>query len=321
MPVDPFLEPLLPTLQPLPEVIDYPAFRAQGEAAAEVMAEQLAEPGPEVKERRAVSLPVEGGTIDLLIYSPFEPGPHAAHIYLHGGGWSAGSIHQSFIDWLCRERCVGATCVVVAVNYRKAPEHKFPTGLNDCYAALLWLAEHAEELGVRPDLITVGGGSAGANLAAALTLKTRDEGGPRLAFQVLEVPAVDLTGGHLTQENASGYGLSANDLKIIFRDYLNSPDDARNPYASPLLAPDLSGLPPALILTAEYDVLRDQGEAYAKRLEEAGVPVTYSMYEGHIHGSSAFTKVMGSARAWRFEVITALRRVHEPGEAVPAVLL
>lgn len=110
-------------------------------------------------------------------------------------------------------------------------------------------------------------------------------------------------------------------MKIILRDYLNAPDDARNPYASPLLAPDLSGLPPALILTAEYDILRDQGEAYARRLEAAGVPVTYSMYEGHIHGSSAFTKGMESARAWRFEVITALWHVHEPGEAMPTVLL
>lgn len=321
MPVDPFLEPLLPTIAPLPEEIDYPALRAQADAAAEFLAAQVAEPGPDVKERRAVSLPVGGGAIDLFIYYPFEQGPHPAHIYLHGGGWSVGSIRQAAIDITCRERCIGATCVVVAVDYRKAPEHKFPAGLNDCYAALNWLAEHAEELGVRPDLITVSGGSAGANLAAALTLKVRDEGGPRLAFQVLEVPAVDLTGGNLRQEAASGYGLSLRDAQICIRDYLNSPDDARNPYASPLLAPDLSGLPPALILTAEYDVLRDQGEAYARRLEEAGVPVSYSMYEGHIHGSSAFTKGMESARAWRLEVITALRRAHEPGEAVPAVLL
>ncbi len=311
MPVHPFVAPFLATLPPFPEQIDdYAAFRAASEAGHSALVAQVCEPGPEVKERRAVTLPVEGGEIELLLYYPFEPGPHAAHLLLHGGGWIEGSIHYASIEIACRERCIGAGCVVVAVNYRKAPEHKFPVGLTDCFAALQWVAGHADELGVRPDQITVGGQSAGANLAAALTLKTRDEGGPRLAFQLLEVPAVDLTGGHLVQELSSGYGLSARDILAIVATYLNSPEEAAHPYASPLLAHELSGLPPALILTAEYDILRDQGAAYAARLQAAGVPVIYTMYEGHIHGSSAFTKVIDSARTWREQVIAALRQAN-----------
>lgn len=311
MTIDPFLEPLLPTLLSLPEVIDYPAMRAQGEVAAEALAAQLCEPGPEVKERRAISLPLEHGTIDLFIYFPFSETPHPAHIFLHGGGWTAGSIHQAAIDIACRERCIGANCIVFSVNYRKAPENRFPTGLNDAYAALAWVAEHATELGVRPDRITIGGQSAGANLAAALTLKTRDEGGPRLAFQLLEVPALDLTLEHVLQDYASGFGLSFNDVKICVRDYLFSPDEARHPYVSPLLAPDLSGLPPAFILTSECDLLRGDGAAYAERLKAANVLVQYYEGNGHIHGSSAFTKVMDSARVWRDQVVTALRLVNE----------
>lgn len=311
MPIDPILEPLLANYPQVPEIIeDYPAFRAASETGVNALLEQVCEPGPDVRERRTVSLPVEGGMIDLIVYFPFEEGPYPAHLFLHGGGWVVGSVRQANIDITCRERCIGATCVVVSVDYRKAPEHKFPAGLNDCSAALTWLVEHAEELGVRPELITIGGQSAGANLAAALTLKVRDEGGPRLAYQILEVPAVDLTGGHLRHDLGTGYALSSSDVQYSFRDYLNSPEDAANPYASPLLAPDLSGLPPALIVTAEYDILRDDGEAYAKRLEEAGVPVAYKMQPGQVHVSAALTKVMEAARIWRGEVITALRRAH-----------
>jgi acetyl esterase len=311
MPVDPFLQALLSSLPPSPDVIeDYGAYRAASEAGAEILADQVMNPGPAVMDRRAVALAVQGGTIDLLVYTPFTPGPHAAHLFLHGGGWMAGSIHQKFIDAVCRERCIGADCVVVAVNYRKAPEHKFPVPLNDCAAALDWVVANADELNIDPTCITISGQSAGANLAAGLTLKARDEGGPRLAFQVLEVPPTDLTKRHLRHECASGYGLSLKDAELCLDAYLQSPEDARSPYASPLLADDLSGLPPALILTSEYDILRNDGEVYAERLKAAGVPVTYAMYEGHIHGSSAFTKVIASARAWQEQVIAALREVH-----------
>lgn len=311
MPVDPFLEPILPTLVDQTDVSDYPAWRAEVNRQGDLLFGRMGEPGPAVRVRQAFTLPVEGGTVDLLVYQPFGPGPHPAHLFLHGGGWSQGTIHGAFIDAACRERCIGADCVVVSVDYRKAPEHPYPTGLNDCSSALVWLSEHAEELGVRPDLITVGGQSAGGNLAAALALKVRDEGGPALAFQLLEVPALDLTFSQPSHRRlGTGYGLSSTTLHLVRRDYLTNPDQAGEPYVSPLLAPDLSRLPAAHLMTAEYDPLRDDGEAYAGRLAEAGVPVTWTLGAGHIHGSSAFTATMASARAWRAEVLRVLRRAH-----------
>lgn len=312
MPLDPFLAALLPTLPTLPdEIDDFPAFRAQEQAAGEALVAQLVEPAPEIAARRTVTIPVAGATIDLHVFSPFGAGPHPAHLYLHGGGWIGGTAADPVIDILCAERAAGADCVVIAVDYRKAPENPFPTALDDCHAALHWAIEHAAELGIRPDLVTVGGGSAGANLAAALALKIRDEGGARLALQLLEVPALDLTFSQPADEHlATGYGLTAATTRMCARYYLGSPQAATNPYASPLLAPDLSGLPPAHIMSAEYDPLRNDGERYAERLNEAGVVATFSLQHGHIHISAAFTRVMAASRAWRAEALSTLQRAH-----------
>ena len=316
MPVDPFLEPLLAHLPELPETTDYAALRAEANQKGDLLFAAMGEPGPAVRERQAFTVPVCGGSVDVYVYQPGEPGPHPAHLFLHGGGWNMGTIHGAFVDAACRERCIGARCVVVSVDYRKAPEHPYPTGLHDCHAALGWLIEHAGELGVNPDQITIGGQSAGANLAAALTLKLRNEGGPHLAFQLLEVPALDLT---LTTSSSpelnQGYGLTKASLELCRRDYLTTPDQAQEPYVSPLLAPDLSGLPPAHVMIAEYDPLRDDGAAYAERLTQAGVPVTLTLGTGHIHGSPAFTRTMASARAWRGEVLTVLHRAHGVADA------
>jgi acetyl esterase len=321
MPVDPFLEPLLSSLPPtnLQAIDDFGAYRTQLRQQNDALAQQLCEPGPEVEECRDVALAVHGGTIGLRIYRPAGPGPFPAHLYLHGGGWVVGDVQHDLVDIQGRERAAGASCVVVAVDYRKAPEHRFPTGLGDCYAALTWLHEHADEIGVRRDLITVGGHSAGGNLSAALALKVRDEGGPSIALQLLEVPALDLTLSLPSHETyGCGYGLDLADVKTLVELYLRSPEDAADPYASPLLAPDLSGLPPAHIMSAEYDMLRDDGERYAERLRQAGVPVTFSLQAGHVHGSSAFTNVMASARAWRDEVLTVLRREHQRAGVIRA---
>ncbi len=313
MPVDPILVPFLPGMLPLPEEIDdFHAFRTKEDQAANAFVDQICEPAPPGAVRREVQIPVDGGTVALHIFTPAGPGPHPVHFYIHGGGWVGGSIHHTYIDILCSERAVGADCVVVTVEYRKAPEHKFPTGLNDCYAALLWVAEHTDELGARADLITIGGGSAGANLAAAVALKARDEDGPQLALQLLEVPALDLTlSAPSHQRNATGYGLTANDIHKLLGYYLASPEQARHPYASPLLADDLTGLPPAYILSAEYDPLCDDGPAYTRRLTEAGVPATFSLQEGQIHVSPAMTKILPAARAWREEVLSSLRNTHQ----------
>ena len=322
MPLDPFIESILPTFTPMPaQIEDWPALRAEASRGSNAMIEQLVEPGPDVADVRTVSIPVTGGSIDLIVYTPASPGPHPAHLFLHGGGFVAGTAHDDYIDIVSRERCVGASCVVVAVDYRKAPEHKFPTALNDAQAALEWVVANADELGVRTNLITAGGQSAGGNLAAALALKLRDEHGPQLAFVLLEVPALDFTlslPSHQTY--GTGYALHLVDVQRIADWYLSSPDtEAHNPYVSPLLAEDLAGLPPTYIMSAEFDMLRDDGQLYAQRLQEAGVPVTFSLQLGHVHSSAAMTKVMASARAWRDEVIDVLGRAHRGENAIAAL--
>lgn len=312
MPLDPYLATLLPGLSPLPDPLDFASFRALDRVDSDAMFAEVGEPGPEVRERRLVTVPVAGGAIEALVYVPPGPGPHPAHLFVHGGGWGLGSIHHAVVDATCRERCVGAGCVVVSVGYRKAPEHRFPVPLEDAFAALRWLADQAEALGVRRDLVTIGGQSAGGNLAAAVALKARDEGGPAIAFQLLEIPALDLTfAGASVATYATGYGLTARGMEQFRDAYVRGPDDLTHPYASPLLAPDLTGLPPAHVMVAEFDVLRDEGEAYVRRLNDAGVPATLAMHAGHIHGSGSYTAVMASARAWRDEVIDTLRAADE----------
>lgn len=317
MPVDPFLEPLLAQLPAteLPGPDGFAAWREQGNAVSNALMDWFGEPGPEVNEKRSVTIPVDGGTIELQVYRPTEEGGLPIHLFLHGGGWVAGDINLDFIDAACRERSAGAACVVVAVNYRKAPEHQFPTPLLDCQTAMHWVIEHADELGGRADLITIGGQSAGANLAAALCLKLRDEGRPAPVLQLLEVPALDLD---LSQPSpsmstyATGHGLERAEIEKLVPLYLPNPtDEIHHPYASPLRAHDVTGLPPTYVLSAECDPLRDDGERYVERLRHAGVKATFSLQAGHIHGSAAFTKVMESARAWRSEVLDVLRNAHK----------
>jgi len=234
-------------------------------------------------------------------------------VFIHGGGFWLGSVDELVVDATCRERSTGADCIVVAVDYRLAPEHPFPTPVEDCYRALLWAAEHAAALGGDPDRITLGGVSAGATLAAAVTLAVRDRGGPTLALQLLEVPALDLT---LASMRASGvgdeHGISVADMTVTAELYLPTPADATDPYASPLLAPDLHGLPTAHIMTAEFDPLRHEGERYAARLRAAGVTVHHQRYAGAIHGSLALTGCWEPARTWRTDLLHALRRAHHP---------
>jgi acetyl esterase len=206
------------------------------------------------------------------------------HVFLHGGGWWLGSIDEHVNDATCRYWCVQAHCVVAAVDYRLAPEHPFPTAINDICAVLRWITGEAGALGVEPGVLSIGGVSAGGNLAAAVTLKTRDEGGPPLVFQLLEVPAVDLTGAKmqaaLAGEDLRPLADRAAEFTTATRRYLSDPQQAMLPLASPGLADDLSGLPPAQILTAELDPLRDEGEDYASRLAAAGVPAAVKRWRG-----------------------------------------
>lgn len=313
MPLDPILVPLLQGYSETPLVIDdYDAFRTRSRANVDGLIRQLAEPGPDVARVSDVELPVEGGSVTLRIYRPESDVPLPIHLYLHGGGFVIGSIFDLSTDITCRERAALAQQVVIAVNYRKSPEHKFPVPLNDCYAALQWAAEHATETG-GSDVLSIGGGSAGANLAAGVALKARDEQGPTLALQLLEVPVLDLTFRAPSYgEFGSGYALSTWDIECARRDYLASDADRTHPYASPLDAPDLTGLPPAVIFGAEFDVLVDDGPAYAQRLRDAGVPARFLLREGQVHVSSSLTAILPAAREWRADVIGALREFTGP---------
>jgi acetyl esterase len=267
-------------------------------------------PGPQVRSVEDYDVPVADGHILVRVYRPSDAALLPGHLTLHGGGWKAGSVRERVADAICRQRCREANCVVLSVDYRLAPEHRFPVPLNDCYAALRWAVANAHALGLDADNISIGGASAGANLAAAVTLRCRDEGGPRLRFQLLEVPALDLTRETARATLASG-GLpdvpqpTMSDAAIS---YLGDP--ARDPLASPLLAQDLSGLPPAHVMTAEYDVLRTEGERYAERLAAAGVPATHHRYPGALHGTAMLTRTWHEARQWQRDAADTLRRAH-----------
>lgn len=260
---------------------------------------------------RDFSVPVEGGSIRLRIYGPFGDGPHPAFLHIHGGGFVHGSIDWVYNAAKCAHICVRAGCVVATVDYRLAPERRFPTATEDCYAALRWLVEHAVDLGIDPTRVAVGGESAGANLAAVLALMTRDRGGPSLVLQLLEVPVTDMSDRAVEHPSfalfGDGYGLDRSNIEAFTADYLPNPNDRAHPYASPLRAPELAGLAPAHVLTAEFDPLRDSGEAYARRLQDAGVKTTLHRLNGHTHGTSSLWQSWPPARAWMDEVVAAIR--------------
>lgn len=218
------------------------------------------------------------------LYRPAGPRSDDLIIYFHGGGFVIGSIETH--DHVARDLCRAASCTVLSVDYRLAPEHRFPAAPDDCLAAARWAAENAATLGISPQRIILSGDSAGANLAAVTALRLRDEGGQQAAGQVLVYPVtayhIPPTPSYLA--NAKGYSLTRASMIRFWDDYVASEADTRHPHAAPLLAKNLSGLPPALVLTAEYDPLRDEGEAYAARLEEAGVPTKLVRHDGMIHG-------------------------------------
>lgn len=311
MPVIPALQTLLDSMPTngLTDLTDLPAVRQAGLEGSNALAALVALEPLDVGSVHTAFVPVDRGEIKVRIYQPAAPGPHPLHVFYHGGGWMAGTIEETFVDNVCRERTALAGYVTVAVEYRLAPEFKFPIPLEDSYAALLWVIEHAADYDGDANNVTIGGGSAGGNLSAAIALKARNENGPRITFQVLEVPALDLTLASPSVEQYSGgeYPLPKAEIDLCVEGYLRSPEDASNPYASPLLADDVSGLPPAFIISSEFDPLQMDGSRYAQRLQDAGVPVAFSLGEGHVHGSSQFTKLLPEAAAWRDQVIDALK--------------
>ena len=287
VPVDPRLEFMLQRT-PAPPLQSVAETRANVHAMMTRMLTEYAEADETTVDQRDHVVAVVGATISVRTYIPHGPPPFPLHLYLHGGGFSRGLL--SHFDAECRYLCEHVGCVVASVGYRLAPEHKYPLPLSDCHTALEWAVEHAADIGVDPRRVSIGGVSAGANLAAAVALRVKSRGGPVLALQVLEIPLLDLM---LRQpsvvEFAEGFGLTRAALVQAVADYLATPTDASDPFASPLLAADLTGLPPALIMTAEFDPLRDQGAEFAVRLRAAGVSAELCQWDGHVHGAASFT--------------------------------
>jgi len=216
-------------------------------------------------------------------------------VFFHGGGWVTGDLDRH--DPLCRELTSRIGCLTVSVDYRLAPENKFPAGLNDCYAAVQWVANNASAIGADPKRVAVCGDSSGGNLAAATSLIARDRGGPEIVCQAPLYPVMDSSLDTASQRSlAEGYFLTRARMAWYWNQYVGSEADRVNPYASLAHATDLRRLPPAVIITAEFDPLKDEGAAYAQRLRQAGVQVTYRCYEGTIHGFISFAAVIDKGK-------------------------
>ena len=258
----------------------------------------------EVVEDRTV--PGPAGPIPIRIYRP-TPGRLPALVYFHGGGWVGGNLETH--DGLCRAISNAAGCAVIAVDYRLAPEHRFPAAAEDCFAAFNWVRENAGMLKVEGRQIAVVGDSAGGNLAAVVSLMTRDRDRAAPCLQVLAYPILDYNLATASYEKfAEGYLLTRAAMRSFWNHYLTRDQDAKQAYAAPVQAKDLGGLCPALVLTAEFDVLCDEGEAYAERLRAAGVPTELTRYDGMIHGFLPRLHLFDSARIAVKQIATALKR-------------
>jgi acetyl esterase len=276
----------------------------EARASFAVLADVVGPPEkPVAAEDRLVPGPV--GDIPVRIYHPDSDRLLPVVVYFHGGGFVIGDIFSH--DTICQRLAAGVPALVVSVDYRLAPEHRFPAAVDDCDAATAWVSAHAAEFGGDSARLAVAGDSAGANLSAVVTRRARDAGGPPIAFQLLVYPCTDMTRSLRSHiENGEGYLLDSDTMTWFINNYL-ADDDLRHPDASPLFADDLSGLPPALVVTAEFDPLRDEGEAYAERLRKAGVPVTATRYDGMIHGFYGLDSVFDAAKQATTETVVALR--------------
>jgi len=278
--------------------------REQMEATAQA---RKAEPLPVARiEEQSVPGPESG--MRLRLYWPNSAARPPAIVYYHGGGHVIGSLDTH--DLVARNLCAGAEALVASVDYRMGPEHKFPAAVEDSFAALKWVHANAQELGADPDRIGVHGDSAGANLAAVVALMARDAGSPRLRLQSLVYPVADYgLVGQSYDKYARGYGLLTKESMVWFRNhYLKSPRDAEDWRASPIKAESLGGVAPAIVITAECDVLHDDGERYAEALRRAGAAVEYKEYPGMIHGFFGMMPAVDDAMNAQRAVWAAFKR-------------
>ena len=252
------------------------------------------------------TIPGPAGSIPIRVYTPEGSGPFPVLVFFHGGGWVICDLDSH--DAPCRALTNKVGCVTVSIDYRLAPEHKFPAGVEDCFAATKWVAGHAKELNVDPNRLAVGGDSAGGNLSAVIAQLARDAGGPKIAFQLLVYPATEAELDTYSHKTFTDYFLTKEDIVWFWGHYLRSPSDRKDPRVAPALAKSLKGLPPALIITAEFDPLRDEGEAYGEKLRAAGVPVSATRYEGMIHGFFSMADVLDKGKQAIEESAAALRK-------------
>ena len=276
---------------------------ARQASAALAAMQGLPEPVGSIEDR---TLHGPGGDLQVRIYAPSGNGPFPVLMYFHGGGWVIGDIESS--DGLCRILTNAAGCIVVSVDYRLAPEHPFPAAADDAYHATLWAATHASSFGGDPSRIAVCGDSAGGNLAAVVAQIARDRGKPAIGFQLLIYPITDAACDTPSySENAEGYFLTRDAMQWFWHHYVQNDADRNHPYASPLRAGNLAGLPAALVITAEFDPLRDEGERYAERMRAAGTPVQLTRYDGMIHGFFAMSAIIDPGRTAIRQSAAALR--------------
>ena len=266
-----------------------------------------------VAEVRDFTVPGPAGEIPVRLYKPESSGDGALPVlvYYHGGGWVVCNLDTH--DTLCRQLANAVGCAVVAVDYRLAPEHKYPAATEDSYAATKWVTENAGTFGGDPARVAVGGDSAGGNLAAVVSLMARDRHEPMPVCQILIYPVTDYDLERPSyNENAQGYVLTKSAMRWFWDCYLERDEDGRRPYVSPIRAETLGGLPPALVITSEYDPLRDEGEAYAARLAEAGVPVEHTRYDGMIHPFIRRTAIFDKAKVAQKQVADTLKKAFWP---------
>lgn len=282
MPLHPEIAKILRSIPPSDASVPDPAaMRA---------ADREGVPAPEdrlpVAQVEDVTAATAHGEVPVRVYTPGEEGPFGVVVYFHGGAFFSGSLDSH--DAIARALAIESDCVVVSVGYRLAPEAPFPAGLEDCYGVVRWVAEHGEALGWDGELLAVAGDSSGGNFVAAVTAMAHDDGFDRITHQILFYPSLDLDFDvdryPSLRENAVGYGLETAGLAPFNSHYLASGADPADPLVSPIKRADLTGLPKALIVTAEYDPLRDEGEAYGRRLAEAGVETTVARFPGVGHG-------------------------------------
>lgn len=299
MPLDPEAEVVMTMLSEA-----YPDIGGDATDADEIRSAIAALPAPDVPlpavgriENHTIPLP-GGRAAGTRIYWPPDTGGTSAVItYFHGGGWVIGDLESH--DPACRNLCLLTDAIVVSLDYERAPRNRFPRQVEDAYAATRWVARHAAEIGGDPGRIAVAGDSSGGNLAAVVALMARDRGGPDLKYQLLIYPVTDAD--FTTQsyvDNGNGYFLTERRMRWYWGQYVPDEAERSSPYASPLRADDLSGLPPAYVISAEYDPLRDEAEAYAERLRQAGNVVTSRRFDGMFHGFFTFAHILSpSARA------------------------